>query len=42
MQQAGLIVANLWHMGDPGMQKRLLQLLHQQVGLLLLSFLGPR
>ena len=31
VQQAALVVANLWQTGDPGMQKRLLQLLHQQV-----------
>ena len=33
VQQAALIVTNLFAMADQGMQKRVLQLLHQQVRL---------
>lgn len=31
LQQCAIIVASLWSIGDRNMQKRLLQLLHQQV-----------
>lgn len=31
LQQCAIIVANLWTIGDRGVQKRVLQLLHQQV-----------
>lgn len=31
LQQVALVVGNLWFVGDMGVRKRLLQLLHQQV-----------
>ncbi len=34
LQQVALIVGNLWFVGDLGVRKRLLQLLHQQVRML--------